>query len=244
METLTKTSTLPIVKSTKEYSLFGTLKGNRVIKAPHLRKLISSIKENYMFTVIIVNENMEIIDGQHRAAACEVLNLPIYYVIKEGYTLEDIQRYNVGTTNWSTGDFVDSYCELGRTDYQVLRHFQNKYKFGYGICALLMNGGNEGGKGLAVIATGNFKVRGDINKANDLSGMIIDFEKYFPSCRQTTFIRACLGIFKSENYDHKLMMERLRTNPDSLKVQPNRQEYERNIEDVYNYRSREKVRLF
>ena len=43
------------------------------------------MQSNYLFTVIIVNENYEIIDGQHRFEVIKELNLPLRYIICEGY---------------------------------------------------------------------------------------------------------------------------------------------------------------
>ena len=54
------------VHTTTDYFLFKPIDGNRNKNLLHINRLKKSMSENYLFTVIIVNEKYEIIDGQHR----------------------------------------------------------------------------------------------------------------------------------------------------------------------------------
>jgi ParB-like chromosome segregation protein Spo0J len=69
---------------TTDYKLFKINKLNRIVQTGHIEKLKKSIeKVGYLkYNPIIVNEDMEIIDGQHRYFACVKLNLPIYYEVE------------------------------------------------------------------------------------------------------------------------------------------------------------------
>ena len=82
------------VYTTNDYTLFTSIDGNRTKNKLHIKRLKQSIKENYLFTVIIVNENYEIIDGQHRFDVIKELNLPLYYIICEGYGLAEVHILN------------------------------------------------------------------------------------------------------------------------------------------------------
>ena len=53
-----------VVHTTTDYSLFKSIDGNRTKNKAHVKKLKKSMEEKYLFTVIIVNEKYEIIDGQ------------------------------------------------------------------------------------------------------------------------------------------------------------------------------------
>ena len=66
---------------TTDYDIFKQLLGNREINYNHVRRLIKSMQEEYLIVPIQVNEKMEVIDGQHRIAACKELGFPIYYMI-------------------------------------------------------------------------------------------------------------------------------------------------------------------
>ena len=57
------------IKETKNYDQFKVGDWNRTIKKNNLKKLEKSVKQNgWLKHPIMVNENMEIMDGQHRFA--------------------------------------------------------------------------------------------------------------------------------------------------------------------------------
>lgn len=68
------------MEKTKNYSLFKKYAKNRDIDGRHVEKLIASIKTANLLDCepILVNEKMEVIDGQHRLEAAKSLNLDIY----------------------------------------------------------------------------------------------------------------------------------------------------------------------
>lgn len=107
------------IYKTNDYSIFRRLEGNRDIKC--VKKIIESIKcVGYIPNPIIVNENMEVIDGQNRLKAAEELNLPIYYYITKGADIDTARALNLGRTNWKPIDYVQSYAESGIHSYQLL----------------------------------------------------------------------------------------------------------------------------
>lgn len=109
------------------YDEFKYLGGNRDIN--HAKKLLESITENGFYNVpILVNENMEIIDGQGRFEALKTLGLPVRYVVEEGASLEACRVLNMKQTNWSSIDYVKSYKESGNENYARLNTLVEKYK--------------------------------------------------------------------------------------------------------------------
>ena len=84
------------ILKTYDYEIFKRMKGNRVVNNSHVKNLVKSMQEKYLPQPLTVNEDMEIIDGQHRFAAAMELNLPIYYQIINGTTISDVQRLNTG----------------------------------------------------------------------------------------------------------------------------------------------------
>lgn len=62
---------------TDKYSIFRRLSGNRDVKEARVKKIMRSIeKVGYIPNPIIVNENMEVVDGQGRLEAVKRLGLP------------------------------------------------------------------------------------------------------------------------------------------------------------------------
>ena len=118
------------VHTTMDYAKFKSISGNRQINRLHFNRLKNSIAENYLFTTIIVNENYEIIDGQHRFQCIKELQKPLHYIVCKGYGINEVQRLNVNTKNWTTFDYINGYIDLGLRDYAVYKEFQNKYNIG------------------------------------------------------------------------------------------------------------------
>ena len=62
---------------TADYGKFKKLPGNRDVKGT--QKIIDSIETvGYVLSPILVNENMEVIDGQNRLDALRALKLPVH----------------------------------------------------------------------------------------------------------------------------------------------------------------------
>ena len=116
------------VYCTKNYNLFKPLLGNRVVFENRKQVLISSIKQNGWITnPILVNKNMEIINGQHRFEALKELNMPIEYIVFEDATIQDCIALNIKQQNWKLSDYIRCYAETGNDDYIFLMEQLKKY---------------------------------------------------------------------------------------------------------------------
>jgi len=82
------------VYETNDYSQFKKLKGNRDVTEEHVQMLMKSFKQGDVKKPIVVNEKMEIIDGQARLEVKKRLGLPVQFVIAEGATIDDVRRMN------------------------------------------------------------------------------------------------------------------------------------------------------
>ena len=110
------------IYETTNYSDFKTMEGNRTIKDNRVNKIVESInKVGYVLSPILVNEKMEVIDGQGRLSALERLKLPVHYMIQEGVGIEECRQMNIHQSNWTVYDYVCSYAIRGNEDYQRLQ---------------------------------------------------------------------------------------------------------------------------
>ena len=74
-----------VVYETTDYEQFGKLKGNRNINEAQVIGIRNSIEKiGYQPVPILVNERLEVIDGQHRLEAARTLGIPIYFIIQKG----------------------------------------------------------------------------------------------------------------------------------------------------------------
>ena len=116
------------VYETFDYGRFRILLGNRNI--PSIEKISKSIDGVGSLVIpIIVNEKYEIIDGQTRFTAWKERNLPVYYIVCEGYGMRECIAMNTTSVNWRIEDYINCYAEYGHSDYVALREFENQYSY-------------------------------------------------------------------------------------------------------------------
>ena len=92
------------IYKTDNYDLFSPFEGNRLVKPLHVARLEKSFLDNYLPVPIVVDEAYRIGDGQNRFEACKSLGYPVYYIIIQGLTLQDVQRLNANVKPWSIDD--------------------------------------------------------------------------------------------------------------------------------------------
>lgn len=120
----------------KDYNQFKKLEGNRVTSISRVNKIKKSIMEvGYITSPILVNENMEIIDGQGRFEALKELGLPIEYIVQPGINIKECIAMNVYQTNWNLMDYIKSYADKGVQDYIYLQNLINEFPRIKGIYA-------------------------------------------------------------------------------------------------------------
>lgn len=116
---------------TRNYDIFKRLTGNRDIPESRISKIVESIQTiGWIHNPIIVNEKMEVVDGQGRLTALQRLKMPVEYIIVEGIGNRECIRMNMHMVNWKLPDFVKSYAEQGNENYQRLLALMEKYAGG------------------------------------------------------------------------------------------------------------------
>jgi hypothetical protein len=233
------------VHTTKDYSLFRTLNGNRDVNQLHLTRLKESIKKNHLTTIIMVNDKFEIIDGQHRYLISQELNLPINYIISKNYGLNEVQILNANMKNWQTMDYVNGYCDLGYKDYIIYRDFVEEYSLNNQVAILILSGEQFGGNDVSITSKfkeGLFKVN-NINNSIKIVEKLQMIKPYYDGCMRRSFVIAMLGMFKNQNFEFTEFIAKLKQQPTTLQDCTNTTQYRSLIEEIYNYRRREKVNL-
>ena len=234
------------VHTTKDYSLFKTLNGNRDVNQLHLTRLKESMKKNHLTTIIMVNEKFEIIDGQHRFLVSQELKLPINYIISKNYGLKEVQVLNANMKNWQIVDYVNGYCDLGYKDYITYREFVADYGFQSQVAILLLSGEYMSGSNKENPASrfkdGKFKVK-NLDNAKNMAEKIMMIEPYYKGYLRRSFIIALVGMFKNENFEFTEFLAKLKQQPTTMQDCTSSTQYKVLIEEIYNYRRREKVNL-
>lgn len=232
---------------TRDYSVFKYLSGNRDINLHNVNNIVKNVLDNGLLpTIVIVNENMEVIDGQHRIEAFKQLNLPVEFQIRKGLGLKDCIAYNVSSKKWETIDYINSYAERGIEDYITLKKCVDEYpSFSPSTLATILLGKGAQGDAVSVpVKNGKFKIKGNINQIISKLNFLDSVQEYIVvRGRKDIVIRVLASVIDLEVIDQDRMAEQLQkgTNKNvSVVCVDDALEY---LHEVYNHRKKSKVRF-
>lgn len=175
------------VHTTTNFSIFKKLEGNRDVEKGRAKTIQQSISENgYVGAPIVVNEKMEVIDGQGRLKACEELSVPIPYIIVPGLTVRECMVLNRNTRNWKDIDYVRSYAHQGKTSYMRLLKLVERYGHGPQV---------------AIYASKNKRVGGGTGSGSSLRNGTLELseEEYKRGEETLSKIEPMMGYVKSSS---------------------------------------------
>jgi len=220
------------LRVTTDYKKFKFLDGNRKIDPAHIKKLEAKMKENKLFNVIIVNEKFEIIEGQHRFIVCQNNNLPINYIVVNGYGINEVQTYNTNIKVWRSNDFANCYCKLGNENYKKHLDFRKKYGFSHSVTITILVGFQWGRTARGLFMSGDFEIP-DYFAATEKAEKLHDFREVYDGWKRRSFVYAMLRIFEKDYYRHKRMIKQLARH--KLRDFPSVKYYLDELERIYNY---------
>ena len=142
------------VYQTDELDKFKLDERNRSTTPNHVKELMDSMKENGVIKApIIVNEKFIVLDGQHRLEACKRLNLPIYYMVIDGYGMKEAVQMNANLRRWVLNDYIEYFAADGNADYVFLKRMLEKYKVSPRVAAAVLMDKQRGGGGTSTDRT-------------------------------------------------------------------------------------------
>tara|TARA_E500000318_G_scaffold104621_1_gene110776 strand:- start:529 stop:1257 length:729 start_codon:yes stop_codon:yes gene_type:complete len=234
------------IEVSKDYDKFKFVHGNRPVDERHVKKLVNSMKQNYIPTPIIINKKNEIVDGQHRYLACKQLGLDVYFYRNE-INLAGLREINQHSKNWTLDDFLDSYVQLERKSdkvgpYTIFQHFKKTTKFPNAVCLMMLtdNRGQYADKfkqGLFTIPAGQYEI------AQKQAKMIIESGTYYQGYKRRSYVVALLVLFKDPEFKFKKFIKKLEMNRSKLFHCTNTEDYLDAIEKLYSWGDKNKIRL-
>lgn len=246
------------VYKTYNLSIFRQIEGNRIPNLQHIRRLSESIRVyGMMCNPILVNEKMEVIDGQHRLLAAKEAESFIYYIIMHGYSLNEVHTLNLNQKNWTKKDFMEGYANMGIDSYIKLRDFVNKNNdYSFSDCIAFCSNTSAGSNSSItqamrqdkkynqseIFESGTWKGK-DFLKAQDWAHKIRLLKSYFADYNHSVFVGTMITLFYNQNFDFNEFLHKVCIQPSKLVICANRDQMKIVIEDIYNYKSRNKVNL-
>lgn len=215
------------IYSTTDYSKFKFISSNRNINILSYNKLLKSMKEQQLIIPICVNESFEVIDGQHRLKAEKELGLPVYYYIAEGYSVSEMKRANLVSSNWKKDDFLNAYINENNENYLTFNLLKTTYDIGTTdliriIARVKRTISSDLGQSFE---EGEFIITDEEEKKVEQFLMDLQDFKFFKEYNKSKFLSAFLQLYFYPLYRPEIMKEKLVKRSFALTHQLNRDQY-------------------
>lgn len=237
------------VYETKNYDKFVFYEWNRDIQQSTLNKIHKSVMEHgWKIEPIIVNEEMGIIDGQHRFTYAKEHQLPIYYVIIKGLTKDDCQIMNSVRTSWKTTDYINFYAIQGNQNYSNLMILDTTYKdFNLGVIVYATSGKLAGGSSTGLIMNGEYVCnKKQYNTAIEVLDYLSNISNYIKQIkgRKTQLCQAIIFCIGLEKTDKDRLARKIGENCNSINPPVDFETALQELERIYNYKLQKENQIY
>lgn len=188
------------IHETYDYDLFKIHPMNRKVSDYQVRILAKDVtfEKKFPSHPILVNKRYEIMDGQHRFYAAQVLNIPIYYIIDDDATIDDARRFNGQQNRWTRTDWMFSFCQEGKEDYIWYKEMMSKFKINFSPLMVLIAFFGSDGERILIKEFKNGKFKVDCKK--DVELLLECLEEGFDKLRKSHVPKEYVQIVNSVYY--------------------------------------------
>jgi len=237
------------VHMTTNYEQFKFRKDNRNINQRRVNILSTNMKKNGWLrgSYLVVNEKIELIDGQHRLLGAMLAGVPVAYIIEPGSGFKEIRGLNQGHADWKYREHLDGYVKEKNPDYIVLNNFLKEFPQFRFTEALMFLVNNNTGVNRYTFDSGLFKVA-DVEKGKTWARQVSRLQPYFENgYNKSLFVRGIIRILakKSKVFDMEEFIRKVSIRPGMIYSCGTTEQYINLIESIYNYyrKDDEKVNL-
>lgn len=236
-----------MIQKTREYEKFKFRADNREgINQSHVARLKESISARNLleWRPIIVNAQMEVLDGQHRLLAAKALGLDVYYQVEKELKPEDIIALNV-TKSWGIADYLNYYVKNGHPEYILLRDFMKKHRLQLNVALRLTMGATD--KALHEYKQGRYKFKNEYEEAMEHCWETIHYIQRMNGTstytNTTKFWLALIKLVMHHNFDPVKWKQNLERMVDKFGPRINTKSFANLFSEVHNWRNNTKVDL-
>lgn len=234
-----------VVQVTSDYDQFKLIDANRNINRPHVEAIKASFVENGNFTKaqpVLINEKLEVIDGQHRLIACKELGEPVFYTMVPGLRVDNARKMNILHRQWRGIDYLKSYAREGRKAYTELLVLHEEYPT-IALSTLLIYASGHQVSGYNRDFRSGDTQQFNITEARNRLDNLEELCQASPAFATKPVALALLQCMRSERYDQARMVRKVAHLAADLKPFQNVTDNLRQLEDIYNHQIAEANRV-
>ncbi|MBE7356687.1 hypothetical protein INS17_09075 [Staphylococcus haemolyticus] len=223
------------VFETTNYGIFKFSEFNRNVV--YRKDLMDEAKQGFI-APIIVNEDFMVIDGQSRLKHAEYAKVPIKYMVVQGLTEKDIVKMNTTQLSWSLKDYIQSYANSGKKEYQLLIGLLNeRYANPSSVIAVALNKTDTGSKPTSIVKNGKFEFS-NYEKT-------VEFLKYYKRFITEAGVKdfsklpmAVHAMYKIKKIDEEYLIKKVRESKekDEFNVNKDKNRFLEELLETYNFR--------
>lgn len=232
---------------TRDYAKFRILIDNRDTSRSHINKLKEAMRRKPQILEaekILVNENMEIIDGQHRFYAGMELDMEIPYIMMPGLTIDDARRMNMLQRRWTFDDYARSYAKVGNPSYVLFLKLREEYSLIKNQTIVMYMLGHQSHDLTSAFRTGEFVMEQEEDDVREMLVKATQVAEIIQVPFSHSLAVALLDMLKNEDFNFEHFITNLEKKPETITRGGIIREYMRQIEDVYNFHAKTLTRLF
>lgn len=208
------------IQKTTDYSQFKFLEDKN--RPPSPSYMIQAIQQKNLLEEhpIICDINMNVIDGQNRLKAAEFLHLPIYYIVSENITAEDIGLCQVQKP-WAMIDYLKFY--RSNEDYAFVEEMMQIYTLPIHFVIYCCNQQSNINKDFR---SGNFVIKKEKDFVRTRLGHVKDIVNEFSNIKKNAgekditissrMHRSLWTFVCRSDYQHGRMMHQIQTFPSNV----------------------------
>lgn len=236
---------------TSDHAMFHKLPGNRDIDPLNLKKITASMRISNMLELkpIIVNGQMQVMDGQHRLEAAKILGLEVFYQVEEKIQTSDIILLQTQKT-WGIVDYIKYHASQGNKSYMELVKLADKLSLDVKDLTHYLNL-PSGGNGGRVLKGGNYDEDVMI-KEGDVKEKIWKIEQVKRLIDEKTlgnklyltavcFRTALLSLLNNTSFDFDTFINKLNMGLARVHRCTMASQYYDMFKGIYNYRNQDPI---
>lgn len=237
----------PKLETSKNYAAFLPNDEQRYIHPPHVKHLVQRMSDYGFLPSKPIQcfkrgAKFILIDGHHRLAAAKQLGIPFFYVLEPESNTQTMAAVNSTVKTWVLADYVRMYALRGNADYQNLTRYAESGIPVMMAASMLHGHAALSGNANELIKSGTFKIK-ETTSINRVYGMIQKFGEINPVVKHRAFIGALSDCLLTPEFDFERFERRFEESPNMIQKASNKDLQLLQLEELYNFRSREKVPL-
>lgn len=234
-----------VVSQSKDYTIFKFRKDNRTVIDSHVKTLIKSMEQKGWITgsYVVVNSNMEIIDGQHRVVAATLVGVPINYVVEHQTGADEIRGLNTAQRNWAIVDHLHGFVVENNPHYVALQNFMKEYPTLNVTECIMLTQNTLGTTNRKTFEMGDFKVNNMV-LAREWADNIMKLKPHFSGYNRSIFVRALVKVLsRKPEFDFNDFVRKIEVRPSMIHYCGTVTQYVEMIERIYNFQRKTSERL-